>query len=328
MRIKKYLAGILLIGVIYGFGHLYFAQKAPAILKIALHTIEKSGLKVEHGPHKTGNYLFRPYVELSHLNLTSQNVSLPSLTINTSDPTRFMLNWWKGQSLTITNKGTAAIAIKYPHFQYLLTPQWLTVTVDGLDAAPQLRNMVTDKLHITFLEQNTQRDYNLTNVSIKKMDKSNKNSELNLVFSDFSKNEKDNQSTTIIDQATLVLDIPEVIKHPFQANWFIILAQTQKSIVISNLSLAWQKAVFNGHGVIKVDVQQMPHIILQTSMADFEAFLANLENHPLFTPIILKTWQAVLSILKATTQKPDISFEYKERSLYINGIQVVKNLDI
>lgn len=328
MKFKRILTTLMLIGIIYGVGHFYFMQKTPAMLKLAIATIERSGLKVEYTKHKSGNYLFRPYVELATMSLANTSGALPSLRMKTNNPTRFMLNWWQGQSLTITNKGQASIDITYPNFQYSLTPTWLVVTVDKIDTEPSFRELETEGMQIDFVQAQNKTSVLLDSLRATKVDQKSRDSQLLLSCSHIRPTEKTEKTLNFLDSLEVALEVPESIKNPFQAKWFLILAQNKEAILIKKLYLKWAKAVFQGQGNIEIDSEHLPHITLQTSMVDFEVFLENLRGHPLIHPVMLKTWQAVLSILKATSKDKSIIFEYKAHSIYINGIEALKNVDI
>lgn len=328
MKFKRTLITLLVMALIYGVGHFYFTKKTPAMLKLAVATIEKSGLKVDYTKHKSGNYLFRPYVELAKMSVETPSGTMPALRAHTESPTRFMLNWWQGQSLTITNKGQSHFEIVYPHFQYTLTPSWLVVTVDKIDTEPSFRNMDSETVRIDSQHTDVKNSAVIENLHIEKIENKNKESQLVLSFQNMHAPNPTAEQANYVDALEVNLEIPESIKNPFQAKWFVILAQNKEAILVKKLSLKWKEAVFHGQGNIEVDADHLPHITLQTSMSDFETFLGMLHNHPLIHPIMLKTWQAVLSILKATSKEKVITFEYKSRSIYINGIEALKNVDM
>lgn len=328
MKYKRILITFGLIASIYGISHLYFQQKTPAILKLALATIERSGLKVAYATQKSGNYLFRPYVELGDLTLETQTSTLPSLKLRTESPTRFMLNWWQGQSLTITNKGQAHIQITYPHLQCALIPSWLEVTVDTIDIEPSLRNLSSEFVEIQSTTNVGKNTYVLQNLSFEKNKLKKGDFDFFLNLKNFSTPDLQKEQKSLLNNMDVLLNIPESVKNPFQANWLVVLAENKEFITIKKVRLVWNQAAIEAQGTINVDEHQLPHITLQTSMSDFETFVANLNNHPMIHTMMIKSWQALLAVLKATSKSNSITFEYKSNSIYINGIESFKNLNI
>ncbi|USO01332.1 MAG: hypothetical protein H6849_04550 [Alphaproteobacteria bacterium] len=305
--IKKILYVLGLVAVIYGFGHVYFTQKTPAIVTLALMKGKKRGLRVSMGDTHVGHYLFRPYVTVSHLALTPKSAKLPNFSLVASQPTRFMLNWWKGQNVTVTNPEKVVCEIMTPGLKTKAQLQNSRVTLSRVDHDPLVDRFFAERLKLEFLSTKSLYAYTAYNVRARRRSESGMTSRVHFSADKLFLSGNQNHDIDTIE-GTFVLPYNEALN-----------AFMHETITIPTLTVRWKASELAASARILLDKSGNRYIQANISIESFSKALDCLHDHPNISQGTLNAWAAAVKILAITIPGKTLSFTVTSNGIYLLG---------
>lgn len=309
--LKRLLQILGLLIIIYALGHAYFTRKAPAVVKLALVKTQNAGFNVSVGKTRVGHYVFRPYVQISHIAITPKSPKLPNLSVFANKPTRAMLNWWRGQNITISNKDLTTCELVDKDFKLSASLMDSRITLSRVDFEPALEAFFTDKLLLNVDYGNSQALYNMRNFRLKRRSESLKTSEMHFYAENLSFSNKEQH------------DVDYIEGHVVYPHCINLTELRTKDLIIPRLALHWKGAKITTRGELKVSATGNRELHAEISPEQFVAALDNLKGHPNVDPQLLTAWQMALNVLAAVMPGKYVTFILSNDGVSLNGKRLI-----
>lgn len=305
--IKRIIQLLGLLIIIYGLGHVYFTQKAPAVVKLALVKVRNSGLTINIGKTHTGHYVFRPYVQIARLALTPSTADLPNFSLVAPTPTRFMLNWWRGQNITVSNREAIACEFLDKGLKISGTATNARMTISRVDFDPALESLFIERLKLDVLRLNANQSFTLQQFRLRRRGESLSSSEVHFYSEKLAFSGNEAHDIDYIEGRFI---------YPHADNLKESLA---KVVHIPELTLTWRDVKLRASGKLLRDKQGNANLFAKVSVAELAQALENLKPHPNLDPNVVQAWSTAINVLAIALPAKHVEFVVNAFGVHLNN---------